>query len=116
MSIFNAEQWAKSHLQHAKLGDVRRADRLVSTLANMARSSGKSIAPSCRGNEAELEGAYRLIRNDNISPDMIRVAGFQHTANEAASVAEILALIIPMMLMKKKVASGRMRHIFAESV
>ncbi|WP_040571916.1 IS4 family transposase [Shewanella benthica] len=92
MSIFNAEEWAKSHFQHAKLGDIRRADRLVSTAANMARSSGKSIALSCRGNEAELEGAYRLIRNDNVSPDMIRVAGFQHTAKEAVSVAEILAL------------------------
>ena len=92
MSVFNAEEWAKSLFQHAKLGDMRRADRLVSTAANMARSSGKSIALSCRGNEAELEGAYRLIRNDNVSPDMIRVAGFQHTAKEAVSVAEILAL------------------------
>ncbi|MCL1049826.1 hypothetical protein L2755_09355 [Shewanella abyssi] len=92
MSIFNADEWAASHFQQAKLGDMRRAHRLVSTAANMARSSGKSIALSCRGNEAELEGAYRLIRNDNVSPDMIRVAGFQHTANEAASFAEILAL------------------------
>lgn len=92
MSIFNADEWAASHFQQAKLGDMRRAQRLVTTAANMARSSGKSIALSCRGNEAELEGAYRLIRNDNVSPDMIRVAGFQHTVNEAASFTEILAL------------------------
>lgn len=83
---------AESHFQHASLGDTRRADRLVSIAANMARSSGKSIALSCRGDDAEQEGAYRLIRNENVSPEMIRVAGFQHTANEADSVAEILAL------------------------
>ena len=92
MSIFDADAWAGLHFQHASLGDPRRTDRLVSTAANMARSSGKSIALSCRGNEAEQEGAYRLIRNDKVSPDMIRVAGFQHTAKQAGSVAEILAL------------------------
>ncbi|MFT7682501.1 MAG: hypothetical protein ACI935_001976 [Moritella dasanensis] len=54
MSIFNPEQWAKDHFQHADLGDIRRAERLVNTCANMAGSSGKSIARSCLGNEAKL--------------------------------------------------------------
>ncbi|MCL1050333.1 transposase [Shewanella abyssi] len=66
MSIFNADEWATSHFQQAKLGGMRRADRLVSTAANMARSSGKSIALSCRGNEAELEGAYPRITKTSI--------------------------------------------------
>ncbi len=43
MSVFNVEEWAKSHFQHAKLGDMRRADGLVSTAVNMVCSSGKSM-------------------------------------------------------------------------
>jgi hypothetical protein len=81
MSIFNPEKWAKDHFQHANLGDSRRTERLVNTCANMAGSSGKSIARACRGHEAQLEGAYRLIRNQHVSPEMIRVAGFEHTAS-----------------------------------
>jgi hypothetical protein len=57
MSIFNPEQLAKNHFQHADLGDTRRTVRLVNTGANMAGSSGKSIARSCLGNEAKLEGS-----------------------------------------------------------
>jgi hypothetical protein len=75
MSIFNPEKWAKDHFQHANLGDSRRTERLVNTCANMAGSSGKSIARACHCHEAQLEGAYRLIRNQHVSPEMIRVAG-----------------------------------------
>jgi len=92
MSIFNPEQWAKDHFQHADLGDIRRTERLVNTCANMVGSSGKSIARSCLGNEAKLEGSYRLIRNENVSPEMIRVAGFEHTASLVKDIPEILAL------------------------
>ena len=92
MSIFNADKWAKDHFQHADLGDIRRTERLVNTSANMAGSSGKSIARACLGNEAKLEGSYRLIRNDNVSPEMIRVAGFEHTASLVKDIPEILAL------------------------
>lgn len=92
MSIFNPKKWSQAHFQHAKLGDYRRTERLVNISANMAKSSGKSIASSCLGNEADLEGAYRLIRNKKVSPEMIRVAGFQHTASLVKDVPEILAL------------------------
>jgi hypothetical protein len=61
-------------------------------VTNMAGSSGKSIARSCLGNEAKLEGSYRLIRNENVSPEMIRVAGFEHTASLVKDIPEILAL------------------------
>ncbi|WP_081248463.1 IS4/Tn5 family transposase DNA-binding protein [Shewanella baltica] len=61
MSIFNSEKWAKDHFQHANLGDPHRTERFVNTAPNMAGSNGKSIARACRGHEAQLEGAYRLI-------------------------------------------------------
>ncbi len=58
----------------------------------MASISGKSIANACHGNEAELEGSYRLIRNNKVSPEMIRDAGSMHTASLVEDEPEILAL------------------------
>ena len=92
MSIFNPEQWAKDHFQHACLGDARRTQRLINTCADMAGSSGKSIAKSCIGNGSKLEGTYRLIRNNHVSLEMIRAAGFEHTASLVKDIPEILAL------------------------
>ncbi|AZG35469.1 IS4 family transposase [Shewanella psychromarinicola] len=92
MSIFNPEQWAKDHFQHANLGDPRRTERLVDISAAMASHSGKSMAVSCKGDDAALEGAYRFIRNDNVSADVMRAAGFAHTALLAKETPEILAL------------------------
>ncbi|MEI6860134.1 MAG: transposase DNA-binding-containing protein [Shewanella sp.] len=93
MSIFNPEKWSREHFQHALLlGDSRRTERLISTCTYIACSSGKSIANACHGNEAELEGSYRLICNNKISPEMIRAAGSMHTASLVEDVPEILAL------------------------
>ncbi|WP_428847780.1 IS4/Tn5 family transposase DNA-binding protein [Shewanella abyssi] len=92
ISIFNAEQWSCHHFKNCFFGDTRRTDRVIEVAADMARCSGKSIALSCQGNEAIVEGAYRLIRNDNISPEVIRASGFQYTAELALPYAEILAI------------------------
>jgi hypothetical protein len=92
MSIFNPEKWAKEHFQHAKLGDKRRTERLVDITAQMTKNSGKSLAFSCNGEGALLEGSYRFIRNDNVSANAIREAGFKHTATQVQDIKEILAL------------------------
>ncbi len=92
MSIFNVDKWAKNHFNSANLGDPRRTQRVIKVASHMARCSGKSIALSCKGNEADVEGAYRLIRNDNVSPEVIRAAGFRYTAELAKSFSEILAI------------------------
>ena len=92
MSIFNPEQWSKNHFEQANTGDCRRTKRLVDTASDMARCSGKSIALSCQGNEAKQEGAYRLMRNDAVSPEVIRCSGFDYTATQAQLYSEILAV------------------------
>lgn len=92
MSIYNPAQWAVDHFQHANLGDPRRSSRLVHVSEQMATASGHSFARACNGEGAKLEGAYRLIRNDNVSPACIRTAGFAHTAQLAKGVQEILAI------------------------
>ncbi|MEZ9543756.1 IS4 family transposase, partial [Vibrio sp. 10N.286.48.C11] len=92
MSLFNHEQWADDHFGSSTLGDKRRTERLKCVASQLAASSGKSLAQTCLGSESKLEGAYRLIRNKNVSPSVIRAAGFEYAAQQAASVDEILAL------------------------
>ena len=87
MSIFNVEQWSYNHFANGLFGDSRRTDRVIEVAADIARCSGKSIALSCRDNETKVEGAYRLIGNDKISPEVIRASGFQHTAELAQPYA-----------------------------
>ncbi|MGG7257484.1 transposase DNA-binding-containing protein, partial [Klebsiella pneumoniae] len=72
--------------------DPRRTKRLIETAADMAKFSGKSITVSMQGSKAMQEGAYRFIRNPNVSPEVIRQAGFEHTAVLAQSYPEILAI------------------------
>ena len=93
MSLFNHEQWAADHFGSATLGDKRRTERLKCVASQLAASSGKSLAQTCLGSESTLEGgSYRLVRNENVSPSVIRAAGFEYAAQQAASVDEILAL------------------------
>lgn len=92
MSIFNTSQWASEHSNHAALRDKRRTRRLVTLAEQMAAGSGSSIARVCNGEDAKLEGAYRLIRYEKVSPAVIRVAGFKHTVQVVKDVPEILAL------------------------
>lgn len=58
MSIFNVQQWSYNHFTNGLFGDSRRTDRVIEVAADMARCSGKSIALSCLGNEAKVEGPY----------------------------------------------------------
>lgn len=92
MSIFNTEQWAVHHFEHADLGDKRRTARLTRVASQMAAGSGRSLAQTCLGDESKLEGAYRLIRHDKVSASVLRAAGFDQTANTVGDVPEILAL------------------------
>lgn len=83
MSIFNVNKCTKNHFNSANLGDPHRTQRVIKVVSPMARCSGKSIALSCKGNEADVEGAYRLIRNDNVSLEVIRATGFRYVAELA---------------------------------
>ena len=74
-ALYRAADWAKSVFSSAALGDPRRTARLVNVAAQLAKYSGKSITISSDGSEAVQEGAYRFIRNPNVSAEAIRKAG-----------------------------------------
>ncbi len=82
--------WAKSVFSSAALGDPRRTARLVNVAAQLAKYSGKSITISSEGSEAMQEGAYRFIRNPNVSAEAIRKAGAMQTVKLAQEFPELL--------------------------
>lgn len=92
MSVFPPRQWAIEHFAHANLGDIRRTKRLTMVAEQAATLSGESIAKTCNGVDAQLEGTYRLLRNEHVIPAHIRRAGFQCTAKKAGDFDEILAI------------------------
>lgn len=84
-------QWAQEVFGQADLGDIRRTKRLIKIAANSAKRLGRSLVKSCN-NSAEIEAAYRFIRNDAISSEDIDSAGFEVTAKHAEQYELLLAL------------------------
>ena len=74
----NPEAWANFIFGKAEFGDPRRTKRVVQVAADLAKNIGSSVVKASK-NPAEIEGAYRLIRNDRISAEEIALAGFLRT-------------------------------------
>lgn len=91
MVLSDCDSWAKETFGCAQLGDARRTDRLVILAALLSKRIGFSIVKSSQSS-AQIEGAYRLIRNPNVSPDAIAEAGFIATAQAAPTYPLLLAL------------------------
>lgn len=86
------QQWAEQIFGCADLGDKRRTKRLVQVAGDLSAHTGASLAASCEGNLAVVEGAYRLIENEAVEPDAIVEAGFRATALAAKDAQLILAV------------------------
>lgn len=91
MVLSDCYSWAQRIFGLANLGDVRRTRRLVTLASSLAQHAGLSIVKSSQST-AEVEGAYRLMRNADVSPDAIAEAGFIATANAAQPHALLLAI------------------------
>lgn len=80
MQIFNTNhrEWANLIFGNANLGDPRRTGRLVEVASDLAANTGSSIPVACN-DTAAIEGAYRFIRNDKISPEAIAQSGYIQT-------------------------------------
>lgn len=91
MFLSEPSLWAQSLFQHAKLGDVRRTKRLVQLAAQLAAHTGQSIVQSL-SSSADIEAAYRFVRNDTISPAAIAEAGFAATVQACEQFDCLLAL------------------------
>ena len=85
------DDWAKQTFGGCNLGDKRRTDRLVKVAGGLAGRVGQSLVKSC-ATEAEIEGAYRLLRNKQVDCEAIEESGFKASAERALSSTTLLAL------------------------
>jgi len=72
-------------------GDKRLTNRLVN-LAKKLEGSPEASLPRVTETESELEGAYRLLRNDRVSPEQILAPHFEATIARAKSADRLLAI------------------------
>lgn len=83
--------WAEQQFSKSDLGDPRRTARLVKLAATLANEPGKSLV-SVSQSPADMEGAYRFIRNENIDANAIAESEFQATVEQAQPHNLLLAL------------------------
>lgn len=87
----NTRDWAQSTFGKADLGDPRRTARLVKLAETLANKPGKPLV-SITQSPADMEGAYRFIRNEHVNAQSIAEAGYQVSVAKAASHPLLLAL------------------------
>ena len=86
-------RWAQQLFGECDLGDRRRTRRLVDVGTRLARQVGASMAQCCAGESATLLGSYRLMRNDEVSPEAIREGGLGCVARQARSHPGVLLAV-----------------------
>lgn len=91
MPLTHPLQWAQAQFGQAELNDPRRRQRLLSLAASLAAQPGAAVS-QLPLSPAEMEGAYRFIRNEHIQPEAIAQAGFLVTAAHAQHHPLLLAL------------------------
>jgi len=87
----NPHEWAESVFGKADLNDPRRTKRLVKLAGDMAAQTGHSVVRASQ-DPASIEGAYRFIRNQAITPENIAQAGFKQTDQLVRQSALVLAI------------------------
>jgi hypothetical protein len=78
-------------LQQAELGDPRRQKRLVRTAAKLARKPQASL-PDAMQTESDLEGAYRLVNNAAIEPQLLYDVLAKSAAERAKVAGDVLVI------------------------
>jgi hypothetical protein len=91
MSRATSNGWGNQVFGGAQLGDARRTERLVTVAGSLAAVAGASPAKASQS-PAELEGAYRLLRNEAVEAEAITAAGCGATAKTLATAATVLAI------------------------
>ncbi|MEZ9203198.1 IS4 family transposase, partial [Vibrio splendidus] len=91
MTYIEPTLWAQKQFGQAHLNDPRRTQRLVALAASLAEQPGVPVSKLIIS-PAEMEGAYRFIRNEQIKAEDIAEAGFYVTAQEALEQQTLLAL------------------------
>jgi hypothetical protein len=84
--------WARRELGGADLGDPRRVERLVRVLEDFYARPNASVPQACSHSWGRLKGAYRLLRNDDISLRDILAPHYASTAARMHDESVVLAV------------------------
>jgi transposase-like protein/DDE family transposase len=90
--VQNNETWAEELFSECDLGDKRRTKRLIKVASDLAGKVGKSLSTVCQGDDAALEGGYRLIRNESVQASAIGEGGYCAIAKKAKECELLLAI------------------------
>jgi hypothetical protein len=75
----------------AELGDIRRTRRLQQVAQRIADGPGRSV-PKATGTDAELEGCYRLLNNEEVEPRAILAPHQRRTVERAEPHREVVVV------------------------
>lgn len=73
------------------VGDPRRTQRVIRTVEKLASNPGVSF-PEAMGNEADIEGGYRLMNSSRVTMDDLNQAHAAVTAERAIKAKRVLAI------------------------
>ncbi len=86
------EEWAIEQFGGCDLGDPRRVRRVVKYAATQVANPDQATHQICRGNDADMEGAYRMLRNPQITPEQIEQGPQEWTAKACQGRRVVLAI------------------------
>lgn len=90
-----ATRWAQAPIavefEGAELGDARRTRRLQGVATSAAAKPDASF-PGMVGDDSDLEGLYRFLRNERVTPDAILEPHIRATLARAREVGTVLML------------------------
>ena len=81
----------KSAFDALEVGDPRRKERVLRTVANLA-SNPRATFPDAMGSDADLEGAYRLMRSSRVTMADLNEAHAAATSQRARDAGRVLAI------------------------
>ena len=89
--FIKSDTWAREVFGEAQLGHAKRARRLVHLAGSLADATGASPAKASV-TPADLEGAYRFLRNEAVDAEAIVQAGCAATGRAAGLIKTLLAI------------------------
>lgn len=81
----------REEFEGAELGDKRRSQRLGQVAERVAQGPDQSV-PKATATDAELEGCYRLLNNEHVTPEAILVPHQRRTVQRAEAHREVLVV------------------------
>lgn len=92
LNINNPSAWSEAVFGNCALGDKRLTRRLVKISNQLLNCQDISLAQSCEGEGALIEGSYRFVRNERFTAAQIASGGYDVTGYLAQTVPLLLAI------------------------